>query len=134
MTPTLYHFQAHAVRVVHIDGSPWFVAADCAKALGLTVASRSGMGAYLSHLHQSERITAHLGRGNRGNPNVLVITESGLYKLIMRSDKPEARQFQDWVTQEVLPSLRKHGAYVVGQEKVATGEMAEEELMALTSR
>lgn len=51
-----------------------------------------------------------------------VISESGLYKMVMRSNKPEARLFQDWVTQVVLPAIRKDGAYILGEEKVATGE------------
>ncbi|MCC5978084.1 MAG: hypothetical protein JJU21_08480 [Salinarimonas sp.] len=48
----------------------------------------------------------------KGNPNKNVISESGLYKLIMRSDKPQAREFQDWVTRVVLPAIRKDGMYV----------------------
>lgn len=46
------------------------------------------------------------------------VSESGLYKLIMRSDKPAARAFQDWVTRDVLPAIRKDGMYVMGEEKV----------------
>ena len=53
---------------------------------------------------------------------ITLISESGLYKLVMRSDKPEARQFQDWVTGVVLPAIRKDGSYVMGEEKVRTGE------------
>ena len=48
----------------------------------------------------------------------LVISESGLYKLVMRSDRPDARKFQDWVTHDVLPAIRKDGMYVMGEEKV----------------
>jgi|GEM_PF-6970342 Prophage antirepressor len=54
-------------------------------------------------------------------PASYIISESGLYKLVMRSDKPEAREFQDWVTREVLPAIRKDGMYVAGEEKVKTG-------------
>lgn len=54
---------------------------------------------------------------------ITLISESGLYKLIMRSDKPAAREFQDWVTHVVLPAIRKDGAYIMGEEKVATGEL-----------
>ncbi len=50
---------------------------------------------------------------------MVLISESGLYKLIMRSDKPLAKPFQDWVTKEVLPSIRKNGGYVKDQEKVS---------------
>lgn len=56
----------------------------------------------------------------------MVVSESGLYKLTMRSDKPGARRFQDWVTRDVLPAIRKDGAYILGEEKVATGELDEE--------
>lgn len=52
----------------------------------------------------------------------MVIAESGLYKLVMRSDKPNAKDFQDWGTAVVLPAIRKDGAYILGEEKVATGE------------
>jgi prophage antirepressor-like protein len=48
-----------------------------------------------------------------------LISESGLYKLVLRSDKPEAKAFQDWVTRTVLPAVRKDGAYVAGEEKLA---------------
>lgn len=55
------------------------------------------------------------GKGHSGN----LISESGLYKLVMRSDKPAAREFQDWVTRTVLPAIRKDGMYVMGEENVA---------------
>lgn len=54
---------------------------------------------------------------------VVLISESGLYKLIMRSDKPQARAFQEWVTRHVLPAIRKDGAYVMGEEKVVSGAL-----------
>ena len=60
---------------------------------------------------------------------MVTISESGLYKLIMRSDKPEAQDFQNWVTRVVLPSIRKDGAYIMGEEKVASGEMDEDEFV-----
>ncbi len=49
-----------------------------------------------------------------GRPS-LCVSESGLYKLIMRSDKPAARAFQDWVTRDVLPAIRKDGGYIMGE-------------------
>jgi len=49
-----------------------------------------------------------------------LVAESGLYKLLMRSDKPQAKPFQDWVTKVVLPAIRKDGGYVMGSEKIAT--------------
>lgn len=53
--------------------------------------------------------------GSKGRPNKIV-SESGLYKLVMRSDKPEAKAFQDWVTGTVLPSIRKDGGYIMGED------------------
>ena len=55
-----------------------------------------------------------------GVDDLTLLSESGLYKFIMRSDKPEARPFQDWVIREVLSAIRNGGAYVMGEEKVAT--------------
>lgn len=63
------------------------------------------------------------------NNGALCINESGLYKLIMRSNKPSAKRFQDWVTRDVLPAIRKDGAYIMGEEKVASGELSEEEFI-----
>lgn len=122
-----FDFNKTNIRVVEIDGQPWFVAADVARVLGFT--TTSGAGRYLRHLDDAEVNTITLGNGNRGNPNKRIVSESGLYKLIMRSDKPEARAFQDWVTKVVLPAIRKDGAYVMGEEKVVTGEMTEDELV-----
>lgn len=65
--------------------------------------------------------TPDLFAGKRGYPRMNAVSESGLYRLIMRSDKPEARQFQDWVIREVLPAIRKDGMYVAGEEQVKTG-------------
>ena len=58
------------------------------------------------------------------------MAESGPYKLVLRSRKPEALQFQDWVTREVLPSIRKNGAYIAGQEGIRDGTMSREVLIA----
>jgi hypothetical protein len=63
---------------------------------------------------------------------VKLVSESGLYKLIMRSDKPEAREFQNWVTKVVLPAIRKDGMYVKDEEKILTGELSDDELYMMT--
>ncbi len=64
-----------------------------------------------------------------GGPQTLAcVTEAGLYRILMRSNSQNARQIQDWVTQVVLPSIRKTGGYVMGQEKVVTGELSMEEM------
>ncbi|MEH6564891.1 MAG: BRO family protein [Halopseudomonas sp.] len=112
-------FNTFPVRVVQMDGQPWFVAQDVLKALGLTTYTSAHYKKLASNeLANISRITLGL---NPGKPMV-VVSESGLYKLIMRSDKPQAHAFQNWVTRDVLPAIRKDGAYVMGEEKVAAGE------------
>lgn len=119
---TTFNFNDLPVRVVEREGEPWFVAADVCKALGLDNPS------YVTkRLGEDEKASFKLP--NQRGSAAKIISESGLYKLIMRSDKPEARAFQDWVTKVVLPAIRKDGAYVMGEEKVVTGEMTEDELV-----
>ncbi len=98
------------IRVVTLDGTPWFVAADVCRALRLE-SNRGYFGHHTERLGAEEkRITprSSIGVSGRGGPLGLV-SESGLYKLVLRSDKPQARPFQDWVTRDVLPAIRKDG-------------------------
>ncbi|MGQ9370941.1 BRO-N domain-containing protein [Azospirillum sp. ST 5-10] len=122
-TFTTFNFRDNSVRVVTLDGNPWFVAADVCKALGYNVKADGSVNVSqaLKPLQADEVTTTQIS-GQRGLPMKL-ISESGLYKLVLRSDKPQARAFQDWVTREVLPAIRKDRMYVAGEEKVRTGEM-----------
>ena len=86
-------------------GDPWFVAKDVCDILGI-----SNNRDAISQLDSDEKNTVGIPDGIPGNPNKTIISEPGLYKLIMRSHKPETREFERWVTHEVLPSIRKHGA------------------------
>lgn len=79
---------------------------------------------YLGHLFPREKQTLGISKGKRGNPNTMVISESGLYKLILKSRKPEAVEFQRWVTEQVLPTIRKTGGYMVPTLTVAADESA----------
>jgi len=117
----LFNFKSNQIRVVEIEGNPWFVAADVCRSIGYAVRPNGTTHASLvrSILGEDETFTTQTGK--TGRPS-LCISESGLYKLVMRSDKPEARRFQDWVTKEVLPAIRKDGGYIMGEEKVKTGE------------
>lgn len=96
------------VRVISADGQPWFVGKDVAEALGY----KNVRDALKKHVDTEDRNTVAFRDGIRGNPNVTVINESGLYSLILSSKLESARQFKRWVTSEVLPSIRKHGAYM----------------------
>lgn len=108
----IFNFQSNEVRVVKDDnGEPWFVAKDICDVLGMTNPT-----AAIAALDEDERSKFFLGR--QGNTNI--INESGLYALVIRSNKPNARKFRKWVTSEVLPSIRKHGGYIAsnGTESV----------------
>ncbi|MCK8784153.1 Bro-N domain-containing protein [Roseomonas sp. NAR14] len=97
------------IRTVLLGGTAWFVAADVCRALGINVAS--GTTNALRPPGADEKGT-HPMRTPGGEQRLGIISESGLYKLVMCFDKPEARTFQDWVTRDVLPAIRKDGAPV----------------------
>jgi prophage antirepressor-like protein len=121
----------HSVRVVFIDEAPWFVAADVCRCLGLPV--NRGVYQHVSKLHEAEKtFSPNLIRG-KGMARTTLVSESGLYRLIFRSDKPEARRFQDWVFTQVLPAIRKDGAYIVDEEKVRAGDLPVEALLQIVS-
>ena len=100
---TPFNFGSNIVRVVSRNNDPWFIANDVCKALGYSNTSK----AIADHLDDDERYNESLDRGG----SLLLISESGLYALILRSRKPEARKFAKWVTSEVLPTIRKTGSY-----------------------
>lgn len=101
------------VRIIDQNGEPWFIAKDVCDVLGLTNTTEA-----LRDLDEDEKNYFRIPEVKRGNPNLLVVNESGLYSLILKSRKPEAKRFKKWVTSEVLPSLRKHGGYLMGQEEL----------------
>ncbi len=107
----VFDFEDNAVRVVDIDGEPWFVAADVCRVLDLSNPSKA-----CADLDDDEAaLTSSYSRSSNGTEqkrDMLIISESGLYNLIFRSRKPEAKKFRKWVTAEVLPSIRKTGMYV----------------------
>lgn len=123
--PTNFQFHTKTVRVVEIDGDPWFVAADVCKALDI-----ANMSDGISNLDSTDVSHARLTPTGRARPNKIV-SEGGLYELVFQSRKPAAREFTRWVAGTVIPSIRKDGMYVSGEEKVATGEMSEEEMELL---
>lgn len=95
------------MRTVVIDGEPWFVGKDVAAALGY----KDTVNALKAHVDVDDK------RGWRfttpsGNQEMTIINESGLYSLVLSSKLPGAKQFKRWVTSEVIPSIRKHGAYM----------------------
>lgn len=103
----LFNFKGNKVRTVTIDNEPCFVATDITNILGLTNTTVA-----LSRLDDDERSKFNLGRQGEAN----VVNEYGLYELIIASRKPEAHEFKRWITHEVLPAIRKHGAYMTDQK------------------
>jgi anti-repressor protein len=107
ITTFIFPMTSDAVRITDQNGDPWFIAKDICDALGLTNPSQT-----LSYLDEDER-SIITDEALRANGPVTIINESGLYSLILRSRKPEAKAFKKWVTSEVLPSIRRNGSYAV---------------------
>ncbi|MDE3837898.1 phage repressor protein/antirepressor Ant [Bacillus methanolicus] len=103
----IFDFQGHQLRMVIHNDEPWFVASDVCKILEL-----SNPTMVMQRLEENERSKFNLGRQGEAN----IVNESGLYELIFASRKSEAKVFKKWVKQEVLPSIRKHGAYLTPQK------------------
>lgn len=99
-----FQFQQQEIRTTTDKrGEPWFVAKDVCNVLEINNVSQA-----MTRLEDDEKSTL---RNNEGGPEVNIINESGLYTLILRSNKPKAKDFRKWVTSEVLPSIRKTGKY-----------------------
>ena len=95
------------VRVVERNGEPWFVGKDVADALGYSNTQK----AVLMHVKQNHKSDIPIWDGSQ-NRNQVIIDEAGLYSLVMRAKTERAEAFQEWVTSEVLPAIRKHGGYL----------------------
>ena len=106
---SLFNFGPHQVRELEKDGEPWFVAKDVIQILGVGNITEA-----LRGLREDERCSVVLNTPG-GKQEMAMVSEPGLYRLVFRSRKPEAEKFKRWVTHEVLPSIRKHGFYVLEQ-------------------
>ena len=103
--PQIFSYEGREVRTVVRDGEPWFVAKDVCEVLNLTNPTET-----LRALDADEKSTLRI---SEGGPEVNIINEPGLYSLVIRSNKPEAKQFKRWITHEVLPSIRKTSTYSI---------------------
>lgn len=101
------------IRVIEINNEPWFVAADICKVLDIKNVTQA-----INRLDEDERSMFNIGRQGETN----IVNEYGLYNLILASRKPETKKFKRWITHEVIPSIRKHGAYMTPEviEKTLT--------------
>lgn len=109
----LFNFEGNKVRTLKVDDEPYFVGKDVASILGYS----NTRDALNKHVDSEDKNTVAIHDGiTRGNPNQVVINESGLYSLILSSKMPNAKRFKHWVTSEVLPAIRKHGAYMTDEK------------------
>lgn len=114
------------LRTIEIDGEPWFVGKDVAAALGYTK-ERNALDKHVDKDDALKRgVTDSMGRTQQ----MTIINESGLYSLILSSKLPSAKEFKHWVTSEVLPSIRKNGAYIRNQENMTPAEIVARGLIA----
>lgn len=110
MQPQLFNFHNQQVRTVTINDEPYFVGKDVATILGYS----NTRDALSHHVDDEDKGVAKLDTLG-GRQNQTIINESGLYSLILGSKLPTAKEFKHWVTSEVLPAIRKHGAYMTPQ-------------------
>lgn len=106
-----FQFESHEVRAIERDGDPWFILTDVCRVLDIANPSQAA-----GRLDDDERGLCQIDTPG-GMQSIIIVNEPGLYRLVMRSDKPQAKRFQKWVFAEVLPALRKTGKYEVGQGK-----------------
>lgn len=114
-----FNFENNQVRTLLINDEPWFVGKDVAEILGYS----NPRDALSKHVDSEDKNSVAIHDGNKGNPNLTIINESGVYALVFSSKLQSAKKFKHWVTSEVLPTLRKTGSY-------ATPQLTGEELMA----
>ena len=105
----VFGFDGAELRAVMVGGEPWFVAADVARILDL-----GNIRSSIALLDDDEK-GVHSVDTLGGPQSLVTVSESGLYSLVLRSRKPEARVFKRWLTHEVIPRIRKTGAYVVAE-------------------
>lgn len=107
MTPQLFKFKDQQVNTVTIDNEPYFVGNDVSTILGYS----NYRNAVANHVDEDDKLRTQIEYAGQDR-NMTVINESGLYSLILGSKLPQAKEFKHWVTSEVLPAIRKHGAYM----------------------
>ena len=119
------------VRVVEVAGEPWFVGKDVAEILGYSKARN----AIAAHVDDSDKALAPIQGGcSTGTQNTTIINESGIYSLVLSSKLPSAQKFRHWVTSEVIPSIRKHGGYIAGQNEMSDMELLSRALLLVKNQ
>ena len=115
----LFNFEDQQVRTLRIDGEPYFVGKDVAEILGYSN-TRDALRKHVDREDKKSEIVkaSQMSQNATGYMSVDLITESGVYALIFGSKMPNAKKFKRWVTHEVLPAIRKHGAYMTDEKSI----------------
>lgn len=124
-----FQFEGHDVRAIAINGEPWFVGKDVAEALGYG----NPRSAVSKRVEKEDRGVSKMETPS-GIQNTTIINESGLYSLILSSKLDSAKKFKKWITSEVLPSIRKNGGYIYGQENMSEDELLSRALILANSK
>ena len=123
--PTIFNFNKQPIQIVVKQYEPWFVASDVAKVLGYRNASDA------ARLLDDDEKGTHNLRTLGGEQKVIIVNESGLYALVLKSRKPEAKPFRRWVTSEVLPAIRKTGQYLTTEESSEAATLTPAQQLAI---
>lgn len=110
MLPQIFNYQNNQIRIIMLDGAPWWVAKDVCDILNLTNTTEA-----IRALDDDEKSTLRI---SEGGPEVNIVSEAGLYSLIIRSNKKEAKAFKRWITHEVIPQIRATGSYQSNPKKL----------------
>lgn len=122
----LFNYGDNPVRTIEQDGEVWFVAKDICDILDIKNARDA-----IKSLDDDEKMASEIATpSNGGHSKLNLISESGLYALVFKSLKPEAKEFRRWVTGTVLPQIRKTGAYSIQQEQPTTKALPDANLRA----
>jgi prophage antirepressor-like protein len=123
-----FNFEGNEVRTVLINDEPYFVGKDIADVLGYSNTSK----AIRDHIDKEDKLTERIVISGQ-NREVIAINESGMYSLVLSSKLPNAKKFKRWVTNEVLPSIRKHGAYMT-DEKIEEALLNPDTIISLATQ
>lgn len=113
---TPFSYEGHEVRVLDVNGEPWFVLADLCKVLGL-----ANPAVVAKRLDKADVCQTYISSGGQRRA-MTIVAEPGLYDVVVRSDSPAAKPFRRWVTHEVLPAIRRTGIYAVDPQPQLSGK------------
>ncbi|EOA3444883.1 phage antirepressor [Enterococcus hirae] len=127
-TPQIFNFEQNEVRTILVNDEPYFVGKDIAEVLGYTNTAK----AIRDHVDEEDKLGERIVLSGQIR-EVIIINESGLYSLILKSKLSNAKKFKRWVTSEVLPSIRKHGGYLT-PEKVEEALLNPDTIIQLATK